>query len=276
MTQIASYFARVGISTDLAQLKKVDRYLALIESKMRAFQKRAQKANGAFNINFKFNTSRLEFDVQRAFLNVSRRVRFPIENFTINRNSLATQISSAIRQAINSSNRNINLNPRVSPQARRGASAGVRDLLPAGIGGGLAGRLGIGGVSGLGAMYGLNRLNQANQEAISARLTTQAVVQAKGGTEKEGQQAFGWLRNLGNEVGFDYMAAAPDYNQFLSNALGAGITTGGAQDIFQGFSEYQTALGVTPARRKLVQNAMSQMLGKGKVSMEELEFRLAA
>jgi len=36
-------------------------------------------------------------------------------------------------------------------------------------------------------------------------------------------------------------------------------------------------MGVTPARRKLVNNALSQMMGKGVISMEELDVtRLAA
>jgi len=146
-------------------------------------------------------------------------------------------------------------------------------------GGGTAGalaRYGVGSVPFIGGAYGLMQLNTANQEAISTRLTTQAVLQSQGYTEQQGEQAFDWLRKLAKLNGFNYMQAAPDYNQFLSNALGAGMSLRGSQDIFKGFSEYQTAMGVTPARRKLVNNALSQMLGKGTINMEELEFRLAA
>ena len=132
-------------------------------------------------------------------------------------------------------------------------------------GGGTAGalaRYGMGSVPFIGGAYGLMQLNTANQEAISTRLTTQAVLQSQGYTEQQGEQAFDWLRNLANLNGFSYMQAAPDYNQFLSNALGAGVSLGGSQDIFRGFSEYQTAMGVTPARRKLVNNALMIVTGK--------------
>lgn len=278
MTQITQYYAKVGLSVDLSQLKKVDRYLALVEKKLRDFHKRANRKNGVFNINFTFNTGRLQFDVQRAFLDVSRRVRFPVDNFVVNRNALTTQITSAVRAAVSAANRNLTINPRVTPSIRQGTTGGGvsgRAAIGAGGAAGALARFGAVAGLGLGTGFGVNRLNQANQEAMSARLTTQAVVQAKGFSEQQGVEAFSWLRGLGNEVGFNYMDAAQDYNQFLSNALGSGLGIGQSQDIFKGFSEYQTAMGVTPARRKLVQNALSQMLGKGKVSMEELEFRLA-
>lgn len=148
-----------------------------------------------------------------------------------------------------------------SEPSRSGGSYSRTKYLHAGGAAGAFMRYGIASLPFIGGVYGLGALNRSNQEAISTRLTTQAVVQSKGYTEAQGKEAFGWIRNLANDVGFNYMDAAPEYNQFLSNALGAGFSIERAQDIFQGFAEYQTAMGVTPARRKLVQNALSQMLG---------------
>lgn len=285
MTMISQYYAKVGVSTDLAQLKKVDRYLKLLEAKMARFHQKAMKTGGVFNINFKFNTNRLQFDVQKAFNDVSRRVAFPINRFQIDRNGLARDINSSIRQAMLGVNRNLTLNPRVTqPRGVAGRSAalgqptGGLSARHAGFAGGAAGifgRYGAPAILGGASIYGGAALNRANQEAMSMRLTTQAVVQAAGGTEQQGKEAFGWLRNLANEVGFSYKDAAPDYNQFLANAQGAGLDIGESQDIFQGLSEYQTAMGVTPARRKLVMNAASQMLGKQTLSMEELRRQMA-
>lgn len=279
MTQISSYYSKVGISVDLAQLKKVDRYLKLLEAKMMAFQKRAMRTNGAFNINFKFNTNRLQFDVQKAFNDVSRRVSFPINRFDINRAALASSINSAVRAAMAGTNATLRINPRVNqqPQGRPlpGQQITGRHAAMAGGTAGMLGRYGAPAIIGGAAIYGGSALNRANQEAMSMRLTTQAVVQAAGGTEQQGKDAFGWLRNLANEVGFSYKDAAPDYNQFLANAQGAGLDIGESQNIFQGLSEYQTAMGVTPARRKLVMNAASQMLGKQTLSMEELRRQMA-
>jgi tape measure domain-containing protein len=287
MTAIASYYARVALQIDKGQLKKVDNFLLSVEKRLRDFQKRASKANGALSINFKFNTARLQADVQRSFIEVGRRVRFPIDNFTINKQNLASQITGAIRQAVGAANKSITLTPKVGKlpsgagtgsstgATRSAASLSRANFLHAGGGAGAIARYGFGAMPFIGGAYGVTQLNRANQESISARLTTQAVMQSKGFTEQQGVEAFDWLKNLGNDVGFNYMQAAPDYNQFLSNALGAGMEVGGAQDIFQGFSEFQTAMGVTPARRKLVQNALSQMLGKGVISMEELRRQMA-
>ena len=142
------------------------------------------------------------------------------------------------------------------PRPRRGNSG----LDFGGTGGALA-RYGLASLPFIGGVYGLSSLNTANQELISGQLTTQAVLAAKGYSTQQGVDANKWLFGLANNVGFNYMDALPDYNQFLSNSLGAGLGVEQSQDIFKGFSEYQTAMGVTPARRKLVQNALSQMLG---------------
>ena len=122
--------------------------------------------------------------------------------------------------------------------------------------------------------YGLAQTNKMNQEVISAQLTTQAVTEAAG-LKGQGPEAFEWLRSQGNRIGFSYMDMAQDYNNFLSNSLGAGVSLEGSQDIFQGFSEYSRAMGITPARNKLVMNALSQMIGKGTLSMEELKRQMA-
>lgn len=268
--QIAQYYAKVGIMPDMVQFKKIDAYLKQIENKLRAFQNRLSKKGGALNINFNFNTNRLQFDVQKAFLEVSRKVRFPVDNFVVNKQNLVGQVSSAIRQAISQANKSFTLFPKVGRVAasvsgdgsvRSPASYSRANLLHAGGGAGALARYGVQSLPFIGGVYGLGQLNRSNQELISGQLTTQAVLAAKGYSTQEGIQANQWLMNLADDVGFNYMQALPDYNQFLSNALGAGLGVGQSQEIFQGFSEYQTAMGVTPARRKLVQNALSQMLG---------------
>lgn len=104
------------------------------------------------------------------------------------------------------------------------------------------------------AVRGVGNMNQYNQEVISTQLTTQAVTEAAG-LQGQGPAAFNWLQRLGNNLGFNFMDQAQDYNSFLSNALGAGQSLGGAQGIYKGFAEYQRAMGITPARQKLVMSA---------------------
>lgn len=144
---------------------------------------------------------------------------------------------------------------------RSPASHSSGNFLRAGGAGGAFARYGVGSLPFIGGAYGFSTLNRANQEAITTRLTTQAVLQGQGYTEEQGVEAFDWLRDLGNDIGFSYMDAAQDYNQFLANSLGAGMDLEGSQGIFKGLSEYQTAMGTTAYRRKLINNALSQMMG---------------
>lgn len=149
------------------------------------------------------------------------------------------------------------------------------NFLRAGGAGGAFARYGVGSLPFIGGAYGFATLNRSNQEAITTRLTTQAVLQGQGYTEEQGVEAFDWLRDLGNEIGFSYMDASQDYNQFLANSLGAGMDLEGSQGIFKGLSEYQTAMGTTSYRRRLINNALSQMMGKGVLSMEEVRRQMA-
>src|SRR3990167_1297290 len=284
MTQISSYYAKVSLSTDMAALKKVDRYLKLLEARLAKFHKKGKIGNGVFNINFAFNTNRLQFEVQKAFNDVSRRVIFPVNRFQIDQSRLTRDINSSIRQAMLGVNMNLTLNPRVTqPRGVTGRAAalgqptGGLSARQAGLAGGSAGifsRYGGPAILGGATLYGGSALNRANQEIISAQLTTQAVVEAQG-LKGEGPAAFEWLRGQGNRIGFSYLDQAQDYNNFLSNSLGAGRTLDQAQNTYLGFAEYARAMGTSPARQKLVMNALSQMEAKGTVSMEELRRQMA-
>jgi hypothetical protein len=127
--------------------------------------------------------------------------------------------------------------------------------------------LGLGG-------YGLNALNKRNQEVVSAQLQTQAVITGNGGTAEQGEKSFDWLRKTANRVGFNYLDASSDFNVLTSNLLGSGGTVAQSQNIFKGFAEYGRVNKLSPARQKLVFNALSQIAGKDKLQAEELTKQL--
>lgn len=252
----------------------------------------------------KFDVSRksLRESIQQAFTATSDRVPFKVNKFIVDRVRLQRALMLASRDFT------VNMNPNVSgrgngprmygpdrmqleamrhsqrmelerlrQQGSLARSAGFGAAAGTGLAGAHFGRLpGILGGGYLASMglRGVGNLNQANQELISTQLTTQAVVESYG-LEGRGPEAFSWLQRLGNNLGFNYMDQAQDYNSFLANALGAGQSLGGAQGIYKGFAEYQRAMGITPARQKLVMSALSQMMGKGVVSMEELRRQMA-
>ncbi len=255
---ISSFYAQVGINTRLQDLRKVDRYLKLLERKLEKFGKLSGKNIGLRLNTFKVDRKALVKELQSSLDRASRDVTLQITRFSFDQRRLQAAFSRASAGGVLAprAGGNTYINNRVlgreewnrreaekqrlwwerrnalrEDEARRAAErasrprAGNFSYSSMFQGGGVAGsiaRYGMGSLPFIGGSYGLMQLNTANQEAISTRLTTQAVLQAQGFTERQGEQAFQWLRNLANLNGFSYMQAAPDYNQFLSNALGAG------------------------------------------------------
>lgn len=303
---VAEFYSTFGVNVRTRDLKKVDRYLSLVERRLNRFQQKAVKGLSLNFNRFNFNRNALRTSLTTALERASKSVVFEVSRFAVNDRNLRRALVRSVRRVGSAANQTgahgtgqvrdryagraaygalgerIVTQRDLSQVLRRGSvsgsqyyreprpygprySSGImgdgRNLLYAGGGAGLIARQGIGAVPLIGGAYGLSRLNRAHQEIFVAPLTTQAVVQAQGYDEQAGIDTFGWLKGQAREIGFSYMDAAPDFNQILSNALGAGLNIEGTQDIFKGFNEYQTAMGITPYRRKLINNAMSQMLG---------------
>ena len=268
--QISSYKIGIKFHIDPKEMRALDRQMKMLEARFKKFGAGLNKL-----INFKIgkfdvNQQELNRTMRRAFELTSARTAFNLDNFRVDQNALNRSVAAALRRATAAANGNVRVNATGTPGDRLTG----RHAVAAGGVGGIAARmygpaiaLGFGG-------YGLARTNRLNQEVISAQLTTQAVTEAAG-LQGQGPAAFDWLRQQGNRIGFSYMDQAQDYNNFLSNSLGAGMSLQGSQDIYLGFAEYARAMGITPARNKLVMNALSQMMGKGTVSMEELRRQMA-
>lgn len=303
MTQIARYFASLGVDVDNSQLRKVDAYLKSVERKMVNFGRRMNKLpSTALNIRINVNTTALLASVRNAMKMASNVAVLRISKFTIDQAELRRQVQAAMRGLRNAAGNmrlSINLDVAVGNglrnQIRTIVINAVRDAMRGGGGGpgpnpgGGRGHLGNAGAVGAGSLlarsmapllalgaggYGLSQLNQKNQEVISAQLTTMAVTEAAG-LKGQGPEAFEWLRGQGNRIGFNYVDQAQDYNNFLSNSLGAGESLEASQETYLGFAEYSKAMGVTAPRQKLIMNALSQMTGKGTISMEELKRQMA-
>jgi len=274
MTAIANYFATVGFKTDNASINRVDRYLDRVE-------KRLERLTEKFRSSLVLNQAALNRTLGDSLDRASRSVVFQISRFHVDQINLQRALTRASRglsvgvspggggtgwdaqgrinlENIRHRNRmeleQLRMTNRAQLAGRAGVGAGIgagmarSPVMGALMGYGAAGYLGYMGVRGIGAA------NRANQEMISARLTTQAVTEAAG-LQGQGGRAFDWLRGESNRLGFSYMDQVGDYNSFLSNALGAGQNLTGAQNIYQGFAEYQRAMGITPARQKLVMSA---------------------
>ena len=275
MVAITQYYAKVGLSVDMAQLKKVDRYLSLVEKKLVDFHKRLSKKNGVLTVNFKFNTDRLQFDAQKAFIEVGRRIRFPVDNFVINKQNLVGQVSAAIRQAVSQANKNITLTPKVSKvsggaaQAQRSASSASRaNFLHAGGAGGALARYGVESLPFIGGAYGMQQLNQANQNMMSANIAAQSVL------GPEANQRMDWLSQRSNYLGVNYSETLPQFTKFMASASPL-LGGDSAQEVFSGFMQFGRTRGATGVSMNRALNAVAQMGAKGQIMQEELKNQLA-
>lgn len=344
MASIARYFAQIGISTDVAQLRKVDRYLALVRKKMDAFAvgKRSGvtgRTTGAFTVTpqIKFDNKTAAAQINSQLGHITKNVVLKINQFKVDTASLQRQVRAAVLTAMkpipvnftrgrtpsagimspNTSTVGVNrgfqqqpIQRPVSPvvmgaAASTGASVGataakqrrtggqysyyptstrgefLASTALGAFGGSSMYRLGrLGGTLAVPAIAGMGMAKMANrnQELQMQELTMKSVFMglAQGGqtqeeAEAEGGKTWQWYNKLADEMGFSYSDNAQDFTGYMANAKGAGVSTEGSQDIYQGLTEYTTAMGVTPYRKKLIYNALNQMFSKGVISQEELK-----
>lgn len=139
---------------------------------------------------------------------------------------------------------------------------------------GLASRAYLPIIAGASPFFLAGMASKANEQVVAAKLQTQAVTQAYGGTKELGNENFEWLKGQANRVGFSWIDAAPDFNVLMSNLLGSGGTNEDARTVFKGFAEYGRVNKLSDARQQLVFNALGQVAGKDKLQAEELTKQL--
>lgn len=328
---IARYYASIGVQTDMAQLKKVDRYLALVRKKMERFgagKTGFGQTKGGFVLTPKI---KLDYKLAAAQINsqlghVSRSVVLKINKFKVDTTGLERQVRASILRAMRpipvnftngaSSGTRQRVSSVVTPPLAPVERSQRRSVAPAVVSGGVAAGMGSGGsvggrnsyyapatrmgflastaagafggsgayrVARLGGAlavpaafgYGSFRAAKTNQTLRMQPLTHQAVFQGLGKTQEEGENSFSWYKSLANDMGFSYSDNAQEFSSYMANAMGSGMEAGKSQDVYQGFTEYMTAMGTSTYRRKLVYAALSQTLGKGTLSSEEVKRQMA-
>lgn len=267
-TEIASYYASLGIRLDNSEVRKVDKFLKTIEDRILLFSRKpaAEVKLERFFVNFK----KLQSTLQTALDTVSRASVFKFENFRVDTNRLTASIEQAMRVA----EKKASVNVKASSSGHGGSGGISASHVGAGVAGGLVSRFWLPATAIAAGGYGLSSLNERNQAVQSARLTTEAVVEQAGGSQQQGYEAFDWLRNQGNRVGFNYLQSSDSYNNLLSGLTGAGMSVGQGQDVFKGFSELGRVNHVDSVRQQRIFRALSQIAGKGKLQAEELTQQL--
>lgn len=199
-----------------------------------------------------------------------------LNKFDVDRQELLREMRDAVRYV--EQNLRVNIRSSINRPAVGGAAGGGQaggggiSRFGAGMGAGAAaGNLGRGFIPGLGVAFGVSQMNRLNQQLIGQDLAATAVF----GGEEKGQEQLSWLRDLGNQIGFDYRSQANPYLKMQASAQTAGMDNAVAQDIFQSMAEYGRVMGLDDEAMKGSMRAVEQMLNKGQVYAEELKMQLA-
>jgi len=256
-TEIASYYASLNIKTDRSSIRDVDRFLKVIEDRILLFSRKpaAEVKLERFFVNFR----RLQTVLQTALDTVSRSSVFKFEHFRVDTNRLTASIEQAMRVA----EKRANVNVKATGTGHTASSGGISPShVGAGVAGGLVSRFWLPATVVAAGGYGLAGLNERNQQVVAAQLQTSATVQQAGGSATDGADAFKWLQDQGNRVGFNWLNAVGDYNSVISGLTGAGMSVKQGQDVFQGFSELARVNKLDNTRQNRLFRAISQVAGK--------------
>jgi len=298
MVAITQYYAKVGLSVDMVQLKKVDRYLSLVEKKLLAFQKKHIKQSGALNLKISIDEKSLVKKLGDALDRASSKVVVELKNFHINQQalSLAFQRASAgtsvgvggfntntprrrsqdslqregmaFSRAWNQAHAENARRDAPTPAGRSASSASRANFLHAGGAGGALARYGVESLPFIGGAYGMQQLNQANQNMMSANIAAQSVL------GPEANQRMDWLSQRSNYLGVNYAETLPQFTKFMASASPL-LGGDSAQEVFSGFMQFGRTRGATGVSMNRALNAVAQMGAKGQIMQEELKGQLA-
>jgi len=82
------------------------------------------------------------------------------------------------------------------------------------------------------------------------------------------------LRNMSNELGLEFMSTGNQFASFAAAARASGLDMGSVRDVFYETAKAGTAMKLSSADMSLVFSALTQIAGKGVVSMEEMRQQL--
>jgi len=127
-----------------------------------------------------------------------------------------------------------------------------------------------------GAFAGFQFL-QFSRDALNARLELNRMelsLRSITGSSAEAAKQLRFVRNTASQLGLDFRGVAGSYSQLLASAKSVNISTEVTQKLFKNVSSATRALGLSTDQTKGAFLAFSQILSKGKLSMEEIRQQL--
>lgn len=124
------------------------------------------------------------------------------------------------------------------------------------------------------SLVGIEMGRQFIEANVGIESLDRALTQILGSSEKAAAE-IEWLRNTTNRLGIDTQSAAKAYTSLAASAKGTSLEGEGTRRIFEAVAGSMAKLGKSSADTEGALQAVSQMMGKGTVSMEEMRQQLA-
>lgn len=261
--QISSYYASFGFRIDTASVTKLKSSITSIKDFV----------SKQLSINVKIN----KFTIGKRELNAAIKeaatqaggIRLSINSFAVN----ATELRRSVQQAFD---KGVTLRVNATTRTRDPAIARPRSQGDAGRGnngfgstGGVLNRYGISGLAGYATGVGVMNVNQVSEDLQSSKVSLNTI------TGGRGVDAYQWIKNQGNQVGFDYKNQLPVFSSYL----GASVNKQGynnSLESYKNLTQYGLTHGSDRVSLERAMLAIGQMWSKGKIMAEELDIRLVA
>ncbi len=302
---VSSFYASLGVQTRLQDLRRVDRYLKLLEGKVRKTTAVLQKDFSknftlpALNVKkFKFDSLALQRGAQTELNRVGRLLELKVSNITLDQGRINRQVSQVLTRASSKARMDIK-----SVLGTHGGSnihwpgAGYSPRLPhmpntqslgqyagaAGFGGGLGASLPmLGGPAGLavagvtaGGYMAYRQVDKLNQSQTQREAQRIALDVASGSSTREGRDAMNArFLELSNRLGLNAEKNVDAYAQAMKQLQGAGLSASEAFKLFENVSIATKGSGLTDDQNSRQLYAITQTFGKQALMSEELNQQL--
>lgn len=272
---ISSFYAQVGINTRIQDLRKVDRYLKHVETKLKRFENLFSKNFSLGISSFFVNERSLKRTLGNALDKASKDVVFEVSRFAVNERNLRAAMLRAgrsfAREAVpyQSSLHRANTTVTRNERPQLADRSGLNFMYGGGTAGALA-RYGVGSVPFIGGAYGLMTLNRGSQELQANAMA----LSASAGNEADTKQYAEFLNNLGDRLGKKTSVMTPFFAQMLAGSKGTALEPH-LMSGFESLMEYSSVMMLDDQKIKGTIRAFTQMIGKQQIMAEELRGQAA-
>lgn len=299
---VSSFYAQIGIQTRLQDLQRAERYLKLLEGKVKkttaALQKDFSKTLVLPTLKIKKvqidNTLNAQRSIQTDLNRIGRLTELRIGSVKLDEARITRQVSQVLTRASSKARMDIKSVLGTNGGSNiRWPGAGYSPRLPhmpntqslgqyagaAGFGGGLGASLPmLGGPAGLAvagvtaggymAYRQVDKLNQSQTQRESQRI---ALDVASGSSTREGRDAMNArFLELSNRLGLNAEKNVDAYAQAMKQLQGAGLSAAEAFKLFENVSIATKGSGLTDDQNSRQLYAITQTFGKQALMSEEL------